>query len=257
MSPDGTKVAYTVPKMPPEVHVVSVADGTSTEIKVLDADAVADHPVGWSPDGKSLVFAGASDGHDQLFIAAADGSSVTMPIAGDLDPDLEIWQPAYSPDGTWIAFATLNTRTDFGSLYVLRPDGTGLRALTTPSVETGDGGGPLWSPARDSHRIAYLTFHLDGLVTRMYDLDTDTDHELGRGFWPSWSPDGEQLAMCCATVVDVDDAIAGQAAPSDRVRRVPGRLPRRPRHVDGPGDLLRRRLVTGRPVADRRGHRGP
>jgi hypothetical protein len=225
ISPDGTRVAYTRPTMPPSVEVVSVADGSSTQIKVLGADALAEEPVGWSPDGKSLVFAGVKGAKEQLFVAAADGSSVSTPVDGQLKPGQGVFQPTYSPDGEWIAFAAPDPTTGSGSLRVVHPDGTGLRDIaTTWPVEAGDGGGPVWSPAVGAHRIAYLTM-ADGLVTRVFDLDTDTDQVIGHGFWPSWSPDGARLATCCATVVDIDDALAGHPSTETVFGQFPGDCP--------------------------------
>jgi hypothetical protein len=225
MSPDGTRVAFAAPTMPPSVHVVSVADGSEIVIDVLAADVLFEEPVGWSPDGSSVTLAGIAGDREQLFVVAVDGSSVTTPIEGSFDRDLEIKQPSFSPDGEWIVFATHSKRTGFGKLHVVRADGTDLRELPVPSVVTQDGGGPLWSPAGDAHRIAYLTFANDELVTRVFDLDTDSDHAIGPGFWPSWAPDGSRLATCCATVVDVDDAIAGRARPITVFGQFPGNCP--------------------------------
>jgi Tol biopolymer transport system component len=140
-----------------------------------------------------------------------DGSSRKLAPDG-LDPG-ELWQPAFSPDGEWITFGAKAMGSNAGTLYVVHPDGTGLRALETPPVELGDGGGPVWAPDPEVHRIAYLTLSNDALQAHVYDLDSDADHPLGAGFWPSWSPDGSRLATCCATIVDIEDAIAGTAVP--------------------------------------------
>ena len=120
-----------------------------------------------------------------------------------------MYQPAFSPDGRWIAFASEDHRTEFTSLYVVHPDGTGLRALGAASVAIGDAGGPLWAPAAGVHRIAYLTSHAGPLFARVFDVDANSDVEIGAGFWTSWSSDGTQLATCCITVTDVDEALAG------------------------------------------------
>ena len=214
ISPDGTRVAFVLAGISPSVRVVDIADGSSRDIPVHAADLLPDDPVSWSPDGRFLAFAGLEGDHEQLYVAAVDGSSVATPIDGQLKPGEGVWKPAYSPDGLWLAFASRNSRTEFGSLYIVHPDGTGLRALKAASVEAGDGGGPLWSPAVGSHRIAYLTSHAGPLYTRLFDVDADTDHEIGPGFWPSWSPDGTRIATCCTNVVDVEDAMNVLAPPT-------------------------------------------
>jgi hypothetical protein len=219
MSPDGTRVAVKGTSTPPTIRVVTIADRSATELPILEAEVIADEPMSWSPDGKYLTFAGLAAGRDVVFVIAADGSSVDIPTAGLLDPETQVQMPSFSPDGTWIAFAGKDTRTSFGSLYVMRPDGSDIRALeapgsgTHPSVEIGDGGGPVWAPDPAVHRLAYLTFSGGALVTRVFDVDTNTDHTVGPGFWPSWSPDGARLATCCATIVDIEDVLAGDVHP--------------------------------------------
>ncbi|HEX5828425.1 MAG TPA: hypothetical protein VFY23_12950 [Candidatus Limnocylindrales bacterium] len=214
ISPDGTRVAFVLAGLSPAVRIVDLADGASTDIPVHQADLLPDDAVSWSPDGRFLAFAGLEGDREQLYVAAVDGSSLATPLEGRLERGDSVWKPAFSPDGAWLAFASKDGRTDFGSLYVVHPDGSGLRALRTSSVETGDGGGPLWSPVASTHRIAYLTL-LDGeLVTRVVDVDTGADGEIGPGFWPSWSPDGERIATCCTTVVDVEEAMTGLARPT-------------------------------------------
>ena len=193
------------------IHLVSVADGTSAPLTIEEIDVVAEEPLGWSPDGRSIVFAGLDGGREVMYVVdTRDGAA--RPLAPDgLGPTTTLWKPAYSPDGEWIAFGA--QERGLGRLYVVHPDGTGLRALETPSLEMGDGGGPLWAPDPAVHRIAYVTFTDNALHTHVFDLDTNTDHPLGEGFWPSWSPDGTRLATCCASIVDVEDAMAGAAEP--------------------------------------------
>ncbi|HEV2829565.1 MAG TPA: Calx-beta domain-containing protein [Pyrinomonadaceae bacterium] len=106
-------------------------------------------------------------------------------------------QPAWSPDGTKIAFRS--NRDNAGFIYTMNADGTNLQRLTNI-----DAGGPAWSP--DGSKIAFIvgggfTFGLEQTTSEIYSINPDgsgltkltTDTGANRGF--SWSPDGRQIAF--------------------------------------------------------------
>ena len=94
------------------------------------------------------------------------------------------WAPAWSPDGSRVAFArTMDGRRSY-QIYVARADGTGLRRLTRGRFDTQ----PAWSP--DGLWIAYAA--ADGLwLVR----PNGTGRHRVLGGWPvsypSWAPSGE------------------------------------------------------------------
>jgi TolB protein len=104
-----------------------------------------------------------------------------------------VWSPAWSPGGKWIAYGS--TPRNGGlcpQLYVMRADGTHVRRLTHDRNCYLD---PTWAP--DGKRIAFdvwggpatagiWTMNLDGSGRR---LVTD------KGASPAWSPDGSTIAF--------------------------------------------------------------
>jgi dipeptidyl aminopeptidase/acylaminoacyl peptidase len=118
---------------------ISFPDGHS-------ALAFAYHPA-LSPDGKRIAyFDGMYDHSHNLWVVNADGTERRLLLDDELSAAGHVRALTWSPDGEWLAFTT------DGSLYVVRPDGTGLRRVvsggfaTAPAVQ--------WSP--DGSRIAYL-----------------------------------------------------------------------------------------------------
>jgi Tol biopolymer transport system component len=98
----------------------------------------------------------------------------------DCDPD-------WSPDGRFIAFAS--TREDGSTgIYVVRPDGRGLRRLFSGTASQVD-----WSP--DGRRIAFVG--VDGIYVMRSDGRRRPMRILrGREFsLPAWTPDGHTLAV--------------------------------------------------------------
>jgi len=108
----------------------------------------------WSPDGRILYAEGFKGTGDwDLVVIHGDGSGRSQWLAG---PTCDI-QPAWSPDGQWVAFIRnahdsngngVVDEEDAGDLWVARADGSGPRQLTFgPWTVT-----PAWSP--DSRWIA-------------------------------------------------------------------------------------------------------
>ena len=60
------------------------------------------------------------------------------------------YRPVYSPDGQWLAFTS--NRGGNWDLYVMRPDGTGLRQVTS---HAGKDDHAAWSP--DSRELAFVS----------------------------------------------------------------------------------------------------
>ena len=152
----------------------------------------------WSPDGTKIVF--QYGGLKVADIATGGIQAIPLGVEKDNLPNQYLVKPAWSPDGEWIAF--LNESGTQGDVYLIRPDGTGLRRLTDSNDVSRDGD-LVWSP--DGKQLAYSA-HRTGNI-EIYVLDvagalqgeaasrqlTDSKPPV-RNLVTSWSPDGSRIA---------------------------------------------------------------
>jgi Tol biopolymer transport system component len=107
-----------------EIHLYDVAAGTFNRITNNEFSEAAP---AFSPDGIKLVFMSSEDGYNRLYILDLATNQRTM-----LTQDSFGYRPAWSPDGKWIAF--MSNHVDWNDdIYIIAPDGTGLRRLTSDS----------------------------------------------------------------------------------------------------------------------------
>jgi Tol biopolymer transport system component len=138
----------------------------------------------FSPDGARFLFDGFGAPGESLGLHVFDGSSVTK------IPGTEGGRPGrWSPNGKWIAFK----RGD--SIWLIRPDGTGLRQL--PLAQGPPLPGFAWSA--DSRFIAYATIAPSPSAWTI-DIENNTVRRIEgiERLGPqrlAWSPDGDHLAI--------------------------------------------------------------
>ncbi|HXJ67091.1 MAG TPA: hypothetical protein VNN79_25335 [Actinomycetota bacterium] len=138
-SPDGTRIAFESERHGNEDIYTMRPDGS--DVRRLTTTMGEDTDPAWSPDGSEIAFTSSRQGPPRLFVMRPDGSgqheiSPAMQ-AGGLDVFMDA-NPAWSPDGGWIAFAT--TRPGTLQIWAMRPDGTDPQVLT----EFGNNGAPSW-----------------------------------------------------------------------------------------------------------------
>lgn len=169
-SPDGMTILFQ--RDPGEAWLMN-ADGSDTR-KLTDGVWNAS----WSPDARQIVF----DKDWQILVMSADGTEKVRLIE---NVGANEWQPAWSPEGTLIAFTS--NRDGGWNIHVVNAGGGEPRKVTS------DGGWQAsWSP--DGKRIAFAwrdtdisIINLDGKgYTRLTD----------QGGWnPAWSSDGTRIAF--------------------------------------------------------------
>jgi Tol biopolymer transport system component len=141
-SPDGSLIAFA------GRAGLSVIRSDGTGLRVLPHTEGGEYP-SWSPDGSRIAFNSNLTGDHVMSIAQADGSKVV-----DLSRAGEGWQMDWSPDGRSILFTSHRDHADnYTDVYVMRPDGSGLRRLTDARAYT-----PAWSPDGD-----HIVFSAPGL----------------------------------------------------------------------------------------------
>lgn len=116
--------------------VVPAIGGTPTQL----APAFVTYVATWAPTSDRLIVA-TVEGPDNFGLRAVDRSG------GNLSPNLTAFSantgPAsWSPDGSWLAVSSVDATGQH--LYVLRPDGSGLRAITSGPLPHFN---PHWNPS--------------------------------------------------------------------------------------------------------------
>lgn len=226
LSPDGTTLVFASDRDNPHglsfrgsswrvFDLYIVTDGAEPH-KLLRNGASNHDPV-WSPDAQTIAFSsevktdgckrergmlgldprtGLECATRQVFTMDAVGSNVVQLT----DDPLYATSPAWSPDGSRIAFSTLRHDEDPDDdvlrqeIYVMNADGSEVVRLTDDPASDG---GPDWSP--DGELIAFHSDRNGG--SDIYVMNADGSNVVrltddpGEAYSPAWSPDGTMIAF--------------------------------------------------------------
>lgn len=178
-SPDGSKVAF-----------VSRPNGSQSDIYVMNADgsgirrltnsSATEYALSWSPDGTKIAIARDND----VYVMSANGGDATNLTNGRIYRGGLSRSIDWSPDGSKIAFHFYCSPLECHSVFIMEPDGSGLRRIS-------NGGTVSWSP--DGTQIAVL--YGAPFETRILVMNPDgsnarsvTDNLPGPVSGPSWQP---------------------------------------------------------------------
>jgi Tol biopolymer transport system component len=183
-SPDGTKLLYTTQGGGSGDIVLALADGSGT-LAILAGNPAADFDPAWSPtsyNGVKFAFTSMRDNGSGDIYTYDDSQTPNvrrLTVGGAR-------QPAWSPDGTKIAYVVWHGRGF--DVFVTNADGTGTPTNLTKS--SADNEMPAWSS--DGKKIAFVS-NRDG-KHHLYTMNPDGSGvaRLTRGgdsdSAPSWKP---------------------------------------------------------------------
>src|SRR5579863_7611226 len=179
-APDGSSIVFTSERAGSADLYRVKPDGSGLE--QLTTDPAYDDQAAFSPDAKQLVFVSTRRGGKpclwMMNLSTRGAKALTSGSGGD-------FRPSWSPDGKWIAFSSIRSnampfshgrweRLQIADIYIIRPDGSGLKKVT---VSGNFCGSPKWMP--DSrHVVAYCMTAEQTLANRLANPDPGNDTRL-------------------------------------------------------------------------------
>jgi Tol biopolymer transport system component len=200
--------------------VIENSDGTKERTLLSPPTGSVDETPDWSPDGSQLVFVRWTPQTEQVFGAAADGSSLRALTAiaagsgasiGGLDE-----HPVYSPDGSKIAYIHIsgdkqNDVRQHEDVWIMDSDGSSETDVTHLPDYAGELDGVQWSP--DGKDLVYSAFNdtpgagLYGGALFTIRADGTNNHRLtawrlNAGGVPDWSSVTNVIAFRAVTDIE-------------------------------------------------------
>ncbi len=211
----------------PERVQAPAAAATSAPISVATDTATPLPPTPTptpTPNLGRIAFHSERSGNLDIWVMNGDGSNQTQ-LTDAPDRDFE---PAWSPDGRQIVFASGRDDPENAQLYIMNADGSDQRRLF-PNVLPYDNLSPRWSP--DGERIYYYSNR--AIKFDVYVVNVDGTNEINltntpfNDYMPEPSPDGKKVAFVSDR--DGNDEIYVMDADGSNVVRL----------TDSPGQDLR------------------
>jgi Tol biopolymer transport system component len=179
------------------IYMIRSSDGGGLR-RITDADGMADVPIAWSPDGSRIVFGrwdfGECSKRSAIYVVNVDGTGEHRITPWGFCDNHGDW----SSDGRWIVFD--RPGGGVGGIFVVHPDGTGLKKVPLATAGRVFAGDVSWSP--DGNKLVMLLFaptdnpsgdyqegiataNVDGSHLRFLTISPTFDHEADWGARPA------------------------------------------------------------------------
>jgi Tol biopolymer transport system component len=190
-SPDGKQLAFVSDRDGiPQIYSLEITTRRITRLTFTNA--ISDYDGDFAPDWSSrgqIAFQRVLDDESFVFVMNADGSGARQLVDGEgADYD-----PAWSPDGTRVAYA--GGPRDESYIDVVGADGTGHVRLTTSD----DDGLPAWSP--DGKRIVFTSWRGENEDDDLWIMNADGSGQQklfgtdAGEYSPAFAPSGDKLVF--------------------------------------------------------------
>jgi Tol biopolymer transport system component len=207
-SSDGTRIAFTSDGDEvggfSDIWVMNADGSNQTNLTptVPDADNFHEYQPSWAPSSTQIVFVKEVPGQvfsEQPDIFVMDTDPTTTDATNLTNTDASEIDPAWSPDGTKIAFA--GVRNQGFEIVTMDPTGQNETILTGDSFD-GDDRAPDWSP--DSTKVVFMKQSQVGGCCEPWEIwgvnrdgsgDTNLTNHPSDDMGPSWSPDGSEITF--------------------------------------------------------------
>ena len=214
-APDSRTLAFTTTAQAGRCTLWRVTLDGETPQALAHCAALFTPTVDWSPDGRSIAFSAEADGAGGLFAVAPDGSglrrlSTAPPLAM---PD---HQPAWSPDGTRLAFVRQDPADGTRDVYEIASSGAAQRITALRLYRLH---GLTW--AADGRDLVYSTTQQDRRVLMRWDRNARIAVPLGlEGSAPARSADGSLVYALMRSHISVAHLAPGGATPERLITSV-------------------------------------
>jgi len=222
-SPDGSFFAYATTEFGPKLQIAirETYDASPLQITANGGDNMFPRV---SPDGKLVAYASNREGNWDIYVSRIDSPGSVTQIT--FEPEIDI-APSWSPDAKnpLICFQSV-PRTGRSGVWVVRPDGRGLRELVGDKARGWSAINPHFSP--DGRWIAYATVN-KSYESQKFGEPTEADDiwivrndgaynmrltdDLSAEWWPAWGGDrvffvtnkGGMQNICSVRVKPLED----------------------------------------------------